>query len=427
MELIAAPPPTPPTLYRFSDDNFDLKNITTTSPSPHLQLQLPLRSPKHNPSLLHNFPYHPPSPIPPQPLITPQTTPPKNNHKTKTKVATTLDILHLLDALSFPIPLDTYTSLIKECTFSRDPETAIELLNHITHSGIKPTLPLLNRILIMFISCGLLDNARHLFDKMTVRDFNSWATLFVAYFDNADYEEATSVFISMIEDLGMSEFPNWIWDCLLKACACSTNFALGLQVHGWLLKLGTCDGVVISTSLINFYGQFRGIKDANLVFNRLSRHNTMTWTAKIVSGCKEKQFFEVVSDFKEMGREGIKKDTFTFSSVLKACGKMLDHGRCGKQVHADAIKLGLVEDHYVHCSLIAMYGRGGLLRDAKRVFEMKQNERDDDCWNAMFMGYIYNGLNIEALKFLYQMKEAGIRPQESLRTKLRIACGSVTY
>ncbi|KAL5079970.1 hypothetical protein RYX36_008391 [Vicia faba] len=111
----------------------------------------------------------------------------------------------------------------------------------------------------------------------------------------------------------------------------------------------------------------------------------LTWTAKIVSGCKERHFSEALGDFKEMGRVGVKKDSFTFSSVLKACGRMQNHGSCGEQVHADTIKLGFDSDSYVQCSLIAMYGRSGLLQDARLVFETTRNERNVDSWNAMLM------------------------------------------
>ncbi|KAK7307407.1 hypothetical protein VNO77_40443 [Canavalia gladiata] len=417
MELITAPLLTAPIHKVFLDENLDLKNSSScTCPSPNhqLELRLPLRYP------IHNFPHH----TSPQPL-TPQTT--TLRKKKKRKWASTSDILCLMDALPFPIPIDIYTSLIKECTDSGDPETAIELYTHITQSGIKPPLSLLNRILIMFVSCGLLENACHLFDSMTVRDFNSWAILFVALYDNADYEEATAVFVNMLGQLGMLEFPPWIWACLLKACACTVNIPLGMQVHGWLLKLGFCDHVLLSSSLINFYGRFTCLEDATVIFNGVSRRDTLTWTAKIINDCRERHFSEVLGDFKEMGREGIKRDSFTFSSVLKACGKMLNHERCGEQVHADAIKLGLVSDDYVQCSLIAMYGRCGLLIDAKQVFDMTRNEGKVDCWNAMLMGYIENGLYIEALKFLYQMEAAGVQPQESLLNKIKIACASITY
>lgn len=334
-----------------------------------------------------------------------------------------------MDALHFPIPVDMYTSLVKECTLSGNPETAIELHTHITRSGVEPPLPLINRILIMFVSCGLLDNARHVFDSMLVRDFHSWAILFVAYYENSEYENAMDVFLGMLCQLGEMgfHFPPWIWSCLLIACAYTVNVPLGMQVHGCLLKLGACDHVLISSSLIRFYGRFKCSEDANVVFNKVSRHNTLTWTAKIVSGCKEMHFSEALGDFKEMGRVGIKKDSFTFSSVLKACGRMRNHGSCGEQVHADTIKLGFDSDNYVQCSLVAMYGRSGLLRDAKLVFETTRNERNVDSWNAMLMGYIQNGLYIEAVKLVYQMKAAGMHPHESLLDKLRIACGSSTF
>jgi pentatricopeptide repeat protein len=426
MKAIVVPPPPAPPIRRNAN-----KTSTTTCPSSNhqLYLRLPLYNPNpKNLSLHPNFPHQ----LSPQPITPPvkKNTNKKEKKKNKRrKCDTTSHILPLMDALHFPIPIDIYTSLVKECTFSGDAETAMELHTHIINSGIELPLNLLNRILIMFVSCGLLENARHLFDKMSVRNFHSWAILFVAYYENSDYENATDVFIGMLCRLGVMEFPfpPWIWSCFLTACACTVNVPLGMQVHGCLLKLGACDHVLISSSLIRFYGRFKCSEDANVVFNKVSRHNTLTWTAKIVSGCKERHFSEVLGDFKEMGRVGIKKDSFTFSSVLKACGRMQNHGSCGEQVHADAIKLGLDSDNYVQCSLIAMYGRSRLLRDAKTVFEMTRNERNVDSWNAMFMGFIQNGLYIEAVKFVYQMKEAGVQPHEPLLEKLRIACGSSTF
>ncbi|KOM41731.1 hypothetical protein LR48_Vigan04g192900 [Vigna angularis] len=175
MVRITALVPIVATHHLFFDQNLDLKNNNLSSlPSPSHQLELlpPLRYP------IHTFPC----------LLIPQTTTftMKEPKKKKRKEATTSYILHLMDALPFPILVDIYTLLIKECTVSGDPETAIELYTHISKSGMKPPLPFLNRILIMFVSCGLLENARHMFDKMRVRDFNSWVTMFVAYYDNAE-------------------------------------------------------------------------------------------------------------------------------------------------------------------------------------------------------------------------------------------------
>ncbi|KAF7809532.1 putative carotenoid cleavage dioxygenase 4, chloroplastic [Senna tora] len=397
--------------------NYDQTKIhSTLSPSHNLSLLLPPKP--------QNLPLHPISTISSQPLNPQITTYStfhycRNKHKTAKgyapKPTTTSDILRLMDGLAFSIPIDIYTILIEECTVSGDPNTAMELFTHITQSGIiKPPLTLLNRLLVMFVSCGLVEHAHHLFDKMSVRDFNSWATLIVAYFNDSNYEEAIGLFLGMIHQVGMLELPKWVLLCLLKACGCTMNLGLGKQIHGWLFKFNMCDDVLITSSLIQFYGKFKCVEDANLVFKLVSRHNTFTWTAKIVNDCRKMHFSDVLSDFKEMGRQGIRKNSFTLSSVLKACGRMLSHGHCGQQVHANAIKLGLVSDSYVECGLIDMYGRSGLVREAKMVFEMIRDRTNIACWNAMLMGYIQNGLYIEAIKFLYQMNAAGVQPQESL-------------
>jgi len=70
--------------------------------------------------------------------------------------------------------------------------------------------------------------------------------------------------------------------------------------------------------------------------------------------------------------------------------------------------------------------RSLMLRDAKMVFETTWNELNVDSWNAMFMGYMQNGL----YKFVVYHMAAGVLPHEShesLLEKLRIAFCSSTF
>ncbi|GLT81012.1 hypothetical protein SLA2020_524200 [Shorea laevis] len=342
------------------------------------------------------------------------------------KTATASDVLHLLDSLSLRVPSDIYTSLIKECTAIRDSAGALQLHAHIKRSRLKPTLNLINRLLLMHVSCGHLETTRQLFDQMTLRDFNSWAIMIVAYIDTGEYEEGIALFVQMQNYISMSKFPAWIVVCILKVCVLTRNVALGKQVHGQLLKLGATDNLSLSGSIINFYGRLKCLDDARSVFDQLSCRNTVIWTEKIVNSCREGLFVEAIHDFNEMSREGIKRDSFTFSSVLKACSQLHDDGKCGCQVHASAIKLGLEFDAFVQCGLIHMYGKCGLLPDAEREFEAVCDKTNNACWNAMLMGYVHNGVCVEAIKFLYKMKEVGIKVQESLIDEVRIACSSST-
>ncbi|KAK3029742.1 hypothetical protein RJ639_038019, partial [Escallonia herrerae] len=254
------------------------------------------------------------------------TRPLEKKNKTTTPTCTSSDILRLIDALRFPVPMDVYASLVKECTVS--------------------------------------------------------------------------------------------------PCVRTENVALGSQIHGWLIKAGSSRDLFLSSSLINFYGKNGCLEGADFVFNQVSRRNTVIWTARIVNNCREERFGDVIDIYKEMGREGARKNSFTVSSVLKACRKIEDGGRCGRQVHADAIKLGLVSKNYVQSVLVGMYGRFGLVTDARRMFEINADGRNAACWSAMLAGYMRNGLCIEAIKILYEMNVAGLKPQESLLNEIMSACGS---
>lgn len=346
-----------------------------------------------------------------------------------TSTSTTRDIIRIMVSLRLPIPPDMFTSLIRECTVKKDSNGALELYSYIINNttNLKPTLLLLNRLLLLHASCGQLYAARQLFDQMSLRDFNSWAIMIIAYIDTADYQESIDLFVQMMKQQQKQGlvFPSWIIVCILKACVCTMNMGLGKQVHALLFKLGTSNNISLMGSLINFYGQFRCLEDANFVFNQLSRHNTVVWTAKIVNNCREGHFYDVFDDFKEMAREGVKKNSFTVSTVLKACARMDDGGNCGQQVHANAVKLGLDWDVYVQCGLVDMYGKQGLLSDAERMFAIMGNKENVAPWNAMLVGYLRNGFCVEAVKFMYQMKAAGIEVQESLINDVRIACGEM--
>nr|GEX36337.1 hypothetical protein [Tanacetum cinerariifolium] len=212
----------------------------------------------------------------------------------------------------------------------------------------------------MYVSCGSLDYARKVFDEMSKKDFNSWAIMIAGYADNGVWGD---------DELGAWGASSWMVD----------EVGIG------------------------------------------SRGNVVVWTAKIINYYKEERFREV---FNEMGKEGVRKNSFTLSNVLGSCSKKSDDGNCGEQVHTNAIKLGLASKSYVQCGLVNMYGKFGLITDAKRVLNMNESRRNRACWNAMLTSLVQNGCLVEAIKFLYQTRVAGVQPQELWLNKLRSLCGS---
>nr|XP_016441906.1 PREDICTED: pentatricopeptide repeat-containing protein At1g31790-like [Nicotiana tabacum] len=234
-----------------------------------------------------------------------------------------------MDGLGLNIPVDIYVSLIKECTESRDPLKAVELYTHICKSDVIPSLPLLNRVLLMLVSCGCFQHARQLFDKMRVRNSKSWAAIIAGCVENNECEEALRLFLAMqSETVNVCKCGDLIDDgilvCVLKACVEMMNLELGKQIHGWLIKVGSCESLALSSFLIKFYGEFGYLESADNVFDHVPHCNTVVWTARIGNLCREEPFEGATRIFKEM-------------------------------VHANSIKVGLDMDGYVQCSLIDIY------------------------------------------------------------------------
>ncbi|KAF6134397.1 hypothetical protein GIB67_005789 [Kingdonia uniflora] len=329
-----------------------------------------------------------------------------------------------MDSLKLPIPLDIYASLLRECTENGDVVRGAEVHSHISRSIRQPGVVVNNRLLIMYLSCGGLDAARKLFDNMSVKDSVSWASMIAGYVDEGEYVLCLKLFKQMLENgFGVTSL---IVVCVLKACIHVNEFELGTQIHGLVLKTGcisSSSDMYMGSLFIDFYGKFKLLKQARLVFDHLGHRDTVIWTAMIALYIQKENFDEGLELFKKMVMDGVKKNNFTFSCMIKACARIGDDGRCGKQVHADAIKLGVESNFFVECSLVDMYGKCGLLKDARKAFEMICNKRNVVCWNAMLSGYIRYGSYQEAIKFLYLMKGAGIQPQESMLDEVRIACG----
>lgn len=351
----------------------------------------------------------------------------KNAHNIISPTCTISDVLRLMDALQLRIPPELYASLINECTETSDSIGAMDLHAHISRYDRQQfSLPLMNRLLLMHVSCGRLDIARQVFDEMVPKDFKSWAIMVIGCVQNSDYSEAISYSLEMLYHISMLEHPAWFMACLLKACIYTKNIELGKQVHCCSVKLEHANDLLLASTLINFYGKFKCLEDSNLVFNQVLSQSSQTWMAKLIQNSKGGHFFEAIRDFREIGKAGVRKNTFMISSTLRACARMQDDGYCGRQVHANAIKLGVESNTFVQCGLVDMYGRSGLLSDAKGVFKMISDRGNAACWNAMLKGYLNNGLCVEAIKFLYEMKAAGLQLQESLLDEVRFACGSTT-
>ncbi|XP_072966840.1 pentatricopeptide repeat-containing protein At1g31790 [Typha angustifolia] len=332
------------------------------------------------------------------------------------------DVLLLMDALRVPVDEELYISLIKECTQSEDAAEGVKIHAHIAESRRSlPGLLLANRLLLMYAACGASQDARKLFDEMPDRDEISWATVIAAC--SACCGEAMQLFVEMRAELdGVLNLDTTI--AILQSCARARELRSGEQLHGLLVKAFGMDAAVsgdVGSSLMQFYGMVGRQDMAQQLFDRMSLSSQNAWTCMITGYCREGRFDEAIVVFREMARSG-KRSCFAVSSILMACAGVGDGGQTGRQVHADAVKLGMDSNQFVGSSLVHMYSKYGLSMEARRSFELIRELRDTVCWNALLTGYTRSGCLEEAVDVLYEMKATGIHPPESMIDEVKMAC-----
>ncbi|KAJ4795419.1 Pentatricopeptide repeat-containing protein [Rhynchospora pubera] len=301
-------------------------------------------------------------------------------------------VLRLMDALHMPLNEEQYLSLIKECTDMRDAAQAAIVHAHILSSHGDP-LPLLlvNRLMLMYAASGDIENAGKLFDEMPAKDSLSWAILISAYSELPDgHYKALKLFAKMFSQPNEGEYFLHAIVSALRSCARSRNLGFGLQIHALIIKqVGLPEALArnLGNALVQFYCRVDCLDIALQVFDEMKRFHLETiglsaWSGTITSCNQDGRFEEAILLFIQMALSGKRRDSKSLSSALTASAKVGNHGLPGKQIHADAIKHGLVSEPYVVASLVHMYSKQGLLTEAMRSFEAIERP-DVVCWNAM--------------------------------------------
>eukprot|EP00246_Nothoceros_aenigmaticus_P009035 TRINITY_DN2432_c0_g3_i2.p1 TRINITY_DN2432_c0_g3~~TRINITY_DN2432_c0_g3_i2.p1 ORF type:complete len:102 (-),score=26.73 TRINITY_DN2432_c0_g3_i2:185-490(-) len=90
-----------------------------------------------------------------------------------------------------------------------------------------------------------------------------------------------------------------------------------------------------------------------------------------------------------MQEEHVHPNEYTFTSILKACGSIVDL-QAGKRIHEDIRKHGYQHDLHVCTSLIDMYGKCKSILDAQNVFN-ELTKPDVVSWNAILAAYVEQG------------------------------------
>ncbi|KAJ1390243.1 Tetratricopeptide-like helical domain superfamily [Sesbania bispinosa] len=249
--------------------------------------------------------------------------------------------------------------------------------------------------------------AQHMFDQTPLRGLKEYNQLLFRFSRNDQTQEALHLFVSLSRSgLPPDEFT---MSCILKICAGSFDGMLSRQVHCQCVKSGLVQHVSVGTSLVDMYMKTEAVRDGRRVFDEMGDRNVVSWTSLLAGYSWNGLNDDVWELFCQMHVEGYMLNQYTVSTVIAALAKEGEVA-IGMQIHALVVKHGFEEVTPVCNSLINLYSRSGMLRDARAIFDNMEENKDSASWNSMIAGHVTNGQDLEAFKTFNNMQLAGAKP-----------------
>ncbi|XP_057437470.1 pentatricopeptide repeat-containing protein At5g66520-like [Lotus japonicus] len=317
----------------------------------------------------------------------------------------------------------TFPFLIKGCTRWMDGASGEIVHAQVVKFGFLSDVFNGNSLINLYMTCGLLSNARKLFDEIPVTDVVTWNSMVIGYLRNGGLDNALDLFRKMNgkniiswnsiitglvqgglakealelfhEMQQISVKPDKITIAsVLSACAQLGAIDHGKWVHSYLRRNGIECDVVIGTALVNMYGKCGLVQQAFEIFEEMPEKDTSAWTAMISVFALHGLGWKAFDCFLEMERAGVKPNHVTFVGLLSACAHsgLVEQGRWCFDVMK---RVYLIEPQVYHYAcMVDLLSRARLFDESVILIRSMPMEPDVYVWGALLGGCQMHG-NVE--------------------------------
>ncbi|KAG6398348.1 hypothetical protein SASPL_139806 [Salvia splendens] len=309
------------------------------------------------------------------------------------------------------IPIDhiAMVSLFGTCTKVGNIVFGIQGHACMMKMGLDFSVKSRNAVMDMYVKCGLMDDAKMVFDEMPERNVVSWTvllwgvlkweglergmklfdempernviawTIMIArHVENGLIREAFDLVAEMVFSCGFCLDSSSSLCSILSSCTQSGDVAMGRWVHAYALKATTdaSTDVKFGTAVLDMYAKCGRIDTAVRVFKSMETKNVITWNAMLGGLAMHGKGAKALDMFNQMVEE-IKPNDVTITAVLAACSHsgLVDEGRRLFDVLENTFELRPSMDNYA--CVVDLLGRAGCLQEAEaviRAMPMRPNE-----------------------------------------------------
>ncbi|XP_024023403.1 pentatricopeptide repeat-containing protein At3g09040, mitochondrial [Morus notabilis] len=319
------------------------------------------------------------------------------------------------------IDVVAWTAMITGYVQDGLPEEGIGLFEEMKNVGLVPDRAAYVTVINACVGIGKLNYACELFAEMPSPNVVAWNVMISGH-AKAGYEEVAIIFFVKMMKTGVKPTRSTLGS-ILSAVACLGILDNGLLIHAHAVKQGLDSNFYVGSSLINMYAKCGKMDDSKKVFDAVDVKNIVLWNSMLGGYAQNGFAFEVIELFSNMKGCGVQPDEFTYTSILSACA-CLEYLELGRQLHSVIIKNKFTSNLFVGNALTDMYTKSGSMTDARKQFERIRN-RDKVSWNAIIVGYVQEGDEVEAFNLFQKMTLHGLMPDEVSLASILSACANV--
>ncbi|XP_059644653.1 pentatricopeptide repeat-containing protein At5g04780, mitochondrial-like [Cornus florida] len=312
-----------------------------------------------------------------------------------------------------------WSSILRNCVPLSAVSPAKQTHAQIIVNGLLHNVTLQTDLLLVYSKCGILQDARNVFDKMFKRNMHSWNIMIASYVQNSLFYDALSVFRWFLKVGNRPD--HYTLPPVFKACTGRGEFSLGVMLHSWVIRLGFENYVVVGSSVLDFYLKCRHLDDAKRVFVNMLWRDTVVWNLMISGFGRAGFHVDALNFFRDMLGDGVEVDAMTIPSILNVCVGEGDLMR-GKEIHGQVVKSSLFDgDVVIGNSLIDMYAKCGCLCFSEKVF-LNMSQLNLVTWTTMISCYGLHGRGEESLVLFKEMRDRGFVPNSVTLTAILASC-----
>ncbi|KAF7130189.1 hypothetical protein RHSIM_Rhsim10G0195700 [Rhododendron simsii] len=309
----------------------------------------------------------------------------------------------------------TFVSLISSCSCAR--------VGHQIHAqaimmGFEMCTSVSNAAVTMYSSCGDLNVARMVFERLDGKDIVSWNAMITCYAQGNLGGAATLAYVKMQrEGTQPDEFT------IGSLLASSESKEIVEMIQSLVIRNGLIFKIEVSNAFISAFSKHGYMKQAYEVFSDMSPRNLISWNT-VIYGFQLNGFaVRGLEQFSLLLLSRLRPNVYTLSIVLSICASVSSL-RHGKQVHGYIIKQGLFSEALLANALISMYAKSGVLDLCLRVFNsMSIINKDIVSWNSLISAYARHGEGKRAVRcFEAMLDSGGVQPDQATFTSVLSAC-----